>query len=154
RTTAATPPATAAVMPGNQEPVRRLIFRGRPMRIICTLLAAILWAPAALAQTDPGPRPGPAGAGGPLPGLSANEVAFLTAAKASFQEVDTFANGLGPRMNLNSCAGCHAAPAVGGSSPATNPQVAFSSLLGPPNTLPSFITASGPVREVRFVKNP
>jgi CxxC motif-containing protein (DUF1111 family) len=121
---------------------------------ICALVVAALWAPAALAQTDPGPRPGPAGAGGPLPGLSANQVAFFTAAQANFQEVDTFANGLGPRMNLNSCAGCHAQPAVGGSSPATNPQVAFASLLGPPNTLPSFITASGPVREVRFIKNP
>jgi CxxC motif-containing protein (DUF1111 family) len=123
-------------------------------RIICTLVAAILWAPAALAQTDPGPRPGPAGAGGPLPGLSANEVAFFTAAQTNFQEVDTFANGLGPRMNLNQCSGCHIQPAVGGSSPATNPQVAFATLLGPPNTLPSFITASGPVREARFVKNP
>jgi CxxC motif-containing protein (DUF1111 family) len=124
------------------------------MRTICALVAAVLWAPIALAQTDPGPRPGPAGAGGPLPGLSANELAFFTAAQTNFQEVDTFANGLGPRMNLNQCSGCHIQPAVGGSSPATNPQVAFAALLGPPNTVPSFISASGPVREARFVKKP
>jgi CxxC motif-containing protein (DUF1111 family) len=124
------------------------------MRMICALAAAVLWAPTALAQTDPGPRPGPVGAGGPLPGLSTNEVAFFTAAQGTFEEVDTFANGLGPRTNLNSCAGCHAQPSVGGSSPATNPQVAFASLLGSPNTVPSFISASGPIREARFVKNP
>jgi CxxC motif-containing protein (DUF1111 family) len=118
------------------------------------LVAALLAAPTALAQTDPGPRGGPPGAGGPLPGLSANELAFFTAAQTNFQEVDTFANGLGPRMNLNQCSGCHIQPAVGGSSPATNPQVAFAALLGPPNTLPSFITASGPVREARFVRKP
>jgi CxxC motif-containing protein (DUF1111 family) len=122
------------------------------MRTIYALVAAVLWAPAALAQTDPGPRSGPAGAGGPLPGLSANEQAFFTAARTNFQEVDTFANGLGPRMNLNQCSGCHIQPAVGGSSPATNPQVAFATLLGPPNTVPSFISASGPVREARFVR--
>ena len=31
--------------------------------------------------------------------------------------------GLGPRFNLDSCAGCHIEPAVGGSSPAINPQI-------------------------------
>jgi CxxC motif-containing protein (DUF1111 family) len=54
-------------------------------------------------------------------------------------------------MNLNSCAGCHAAPAPGGSSPKVNPQFAFVS--GPDhgnNTLPSFISEKGPTREARF----
>ncbi|MBO0736523.1 MAG: hypothetical protein J2P48_08130 [Alphaproteobacteria bacterium] len=46
---------------------------------------------------------------------------------------------------------CHAQPAVGGSSPAVNPQVALSTLDGAQNTVPSFITANGPVREARFV---
>jgi len=124
------------------------------MRTICVLIAAFLSAPAALAQTDPGPRSAPAAAGGPLTGLGPNELAYFKASQATFREVDTFQNGLGPRMNLNSCAGCHAQPAVGGSSPAINPQVAFANLLGSPNTLPSFISADGPVREARFVKNP
>jgi CxxC motif-containing protein (DUF1111 family) len=108
----------------------------------------------AFAQTDPGPRSGPPSAGGPLQGLGPNELAFFTAAQTNFQEVDTFKNGLGPRMNLNQCSGCHIQPAVGGSSPATNPQIAFANLLGPPNTVPSFISSSGPIREARFITNP
>src|SRR5262249_33321560 len=63
-------------------------------------------------------------------------------------------DGLGPTMNLDSCGGCHSQPALGGTSPAVNPQVAFASRNGAVNTLPSFITLDGPVREARFVKNP
>src|SRR5205807_987874 len=40
--------------------------------------------------------------------------------------------------------------AVGGTSPATNPQVADATADGAKNTVPSFITATGPVREARF----
>src|SRR6266849_7858115 len=98
---------------------------------------------------DPGPRGGSPGAGGPLPGLSQNEQAFFTAAADVFGEVETVAQGLGPRFNLDSCGGCHAQPALGGSSPASNPQATV-----PNNTIPSFITANGPIREVRFVNNP
>jgi uncharacterized protein (TIGR02391 family) len=125
-----------------------------PVRTICVLVAAVLWAPMAFAQTDPGPRSGPPSAGGPLQGLGPNELAFFTAAQTNFQEVETFKGGLGPRMNLNQCSGCHSQPAVCGSSPATNPQIAFASMLGPPNAIPSFISLNGPVREVRFVTNP
>src|SRR5262249_19512589 len=45
-------------------------------------------------------------------------------------------------------------PAVGGSSPAENPQIAMAIAFGGQNQVPSFITSNGPVREVRFVKNP
>jgi CxxC motif-containing protein (DUF1111 family) len=103
---------------------------------------------------DPGPRGGAAGAGGPLPGLSQDELNFFTAATDIFNEVETVAQGLGPRFNLDSCGGCHAHPAAGGSSPPTNPQVASATTGGAKNTVPSFITANGPVREVRFVRNP
>jgi hypothetical protein len=103
---------------------------------------------------DPGPRGGPPGAGGALPGLSQNELNFFNAAKNVFNEVETVAQGLGPRFNDISCGACHAQPAAGGSSPTTNPQVADSAVAGAKNTLPSFITANGPVREVRFVRNP
>jgi len=102
---------------------------------------------------DPGPRGGPAGAGGPLPGLSGDEKALFDAAKVIFKEIDTVSKGLGPRFNLDSCAGCHAAPAVGGSSPATNPQIAVATLNGARNVVPSFITEKGPVREARVVRN-
>jgi CxxC motif-containing protein (DUF1111 family) len=101
---------------------------------------------------DPGVRGGP-GAGDPIPGLSPNQLAFFNAGKADFNAAEDVPDGLGPRMNLDSCGGCHAQPAAGGTSPAVNPQVAFASLDGGTDTVPSFIRANGPVREARFVKN-
>jgi CxxC motif-containing protein (DUF1111 family) len=68
-----------------------------------------------------------------------------------FQQVEAVADGLGPRFNSSSCSSCHAQPAVGGSSPAINPQVQFANAKNP---LPPFITANGPVREVRFIRKP
>jgi CxxC motif-containing protein (DUF1111 family) len=103
---------------------------------------------------DPGVRGGAPGAGGPLPGLSQNELNFFNAAAKVFAEVEAVANGLGPRFNLDSCGGCHIQPAGGGSSPATNPQVANATVNGARNVVPSFITANGPIREARFVRNP
>jgi CxxC motif-containing protein (DUF1111 family) len=106
--------------------------------------------------SDPGLRSGTPGAGGPLPGLSPGQAAFFTAAQARFNTVDAVPapGGLGPTFNLDSCGGCHAFPAEGGSSPPTNPQVTVGKALGATNTIPPFITANGPVREVRFIKNP
>ena len=103
--------------------------------------------------TDPGVRGGPAGAGGPLPNLSTAQMAFFTAAQIRFENVDGVINGLGP-VNLNSCSGCHTQPATGGTSPATNPEVAVATLNGAKNVIPPFVTANGPVREARFVLNP
>src|SRR5215470_17708126 len=77
-----------------------------------------------LTAKDPGVRRGTADAGGPLPGLASAELEVFKVARATFQEVENVANGLGPRFNLDSCAGCHAQPAVGGSSPSINPQIA------------------------------
>ncbi len=137
------------------------------------LAISILAATAAAAQIDPGPRGGTAGAGGPLSILTADEVGFFVAAQARFGEVDSVSGklmnengvGLGPTFNGNSCAACHAQPAVGGTSPhpslgqvrKVNPQVAFASLdrlAGRNQTVPSFIHSDGPVREARFIKNP
>src|SRR5277367_4654620 len=74
---------------------------------------------------DPGVRGGAAGAGQPIEGMAAGELYFFkSVATATFNEVENVASGLGPRFNLNSCSGCHAYPAVGGSSPSTNPEVA------------------------------
>ncbi|HUB82778.1 MAG TPA: di-heme oxidoredictase family protein [Bryobacteraceae bacterium] len=99
---------------------------------------------------DPGPRGGAAGAGTPLPGLSADQLAMFLDGQSRFQEVeDVMPNGLGPRFNSNSCSSCHAQPAVGGSSPRNNPQVAFANSK---NQLPPFIQANGPVREARFIQ--
>ena len=104
--------------------------------------------------SDPGVRGGSPAAGNPLPGLTPGQLALFNLAKQEFLSVETVADGLGPTMNLNSCVGCHLQPAAGGSSPPTNPQVAFATLNGADNVLPSFITLHGPVREARFVKNP
>ncbi len=103
---------------------------------------------------DPGVRGGAAGGGGAIAGLSKTETAFFFAGQDAFKEVDAVPEGLGPRMNLDSCAGCHAQPAVGGTSPFVNPQVAFAGKDGGTDFVPSFIAANGPVREARFVLNP
>jgi len=74
---------------------------------------------------------------------------FLEGLEA-FTEPEGIQDGLGPRFNLDSCGGCHQQPAVGGSSPRVNPQVALATQGGARNRVPSFITADGPIREVRF----
>ena len=102
---------------------------------------------------DPGPRNGLPNAGGPLAGLSKSYGDAFTVGKADFEEAELPDEGLGPTMNLDSCGGCHSQPAMGGSSPAVNPQFAFATALGAKNKVPSFITANGPVREARFVRN-
>jgi CxxC motif-containing protein (DUF1111 family) len=118
----------------------------------------------AWAQRDPGPRPGPASAGGAYPTLNSNEQAFFSQAFQRFQEVDSVtgaSSGLGPTFNGNSCNMCHSQPAIGGSSPglaspqnpAPNPQVALANLAGATNFIPEFITPNGPVREARFIQN-
>jgi CxxC motif-containing protein (DUF1111 family) len=103
---------------------------------------------------DPGPRTGTPGAGAPLPGLTTYQLAAFEAGKLDFEEVEEVEEGLGPTLNLDSCGGCHSQPAIGGTSPAVNPQVAFATKDGMRNTIPSFIRINGPVREARFVRNP
>jgi CxxC motif-containing protein (DUF1111 family) len=135
---------------------------------VVMLSAAAYLAGDASAQTpppqmpqDPGPRGGTPGAGGPLPGLATAVLNFFNAALSRFQEVDSVSGaisgesgvGLGPRFNANSCAACHAQPAVGGTSPSVNPEVAMATLDGAQYTVPSFITLNGPVREARFVNS-
>jgi CxxC motif-containing protein (DUF1111 family) len=115
------------------------------------------------AQQDPRARPvAPDAAPLPYSELGPDLQSFFTAAMSDFMEVDSVSgtisgedgSGLGPTFNGNSCAQCHAFPVVGGSSPARNPQVELANLDQAKNTVPSFITSEGPVREVRFVRNP
>jgi CxxC motif-containing protein (DUF1111 family) len=105
------------------------------------------------AARDPGVRGGGAGAGAPIAGLTKADLALFNAGKDEFAQAEETADGLGPTMNLDSCAGCHLHPAVGGTSPAENPQVAFAAANGATNKVPSFVTEKGPVREARFVTN-
>ena len=144
--------------------------------VMSAMVAAASLSGSASAQVvqDPGVRGGPPGAGGPLPNLipgggsQPGQAGFFQAAQVFFTSVFSVTGsindappgltnggpGLGPRYNLNSCAGCHAQPAVGGSSPKVNPQVAVATLHGARNVVPPFITLNGPVREARFVRNP
>jgi CxxC motif-containing protein (DUF1111 family) len=124
-------------------------FYWRAQRTVALLVVSFVAVALMPAQTDPGVRGGAAGAGGAIAGLTTKEGKFFTDGQSRFAEVDTVATGLGPRFNMNSCAGCHAQPASGGSSPATNPQVA----VAPPGqflNVSAFISSNGPVREVRF----
>jgi hypothetical protein len=101
---------------------------------------------------DPGVRGGAAGAGGPIPGLTANQREFFELGLEDFLEDEEVDEGLGPRFNFTGCGGCHKQPDIGGSSPAANPQ--FDVVRDFHQTAPSFISPTGPVREARFVKNP
>lgn len=135
-------------------------------RVAACIVAVTLFVATAFAQTDPGVRGTNVDAGQPLPSVLTDTpsgiLKYFNDARAAFQEVDNVTpNGLGPRFNFNSCAGCHAQPSAGGSSPSANAfpkigpnpqsQVAALAIVDPAtNTIPSFIDANGPVREVRF----
>jgi CxxC motif-containing protein (DUF1111 family) len=126
-------------------------------------LGLLLSALPALSQVDPGPRGGAPGAGDPLNSVTANNpttiLAFFNDAKTRFQAVDSVFgtipgapdDGLGPRFNSRSCVACHSQPAAGGTSPSVNPEVADATANGATNTVPSFITSTGAVREARFI---
>ncbi len=110
---------------------------------------------------DPGVRGGTVDAGQALASLAETPGAtdFFNNGLGRFTAVDVVRggvnNGLGPRFNTNQCASCHAQPNIGGTSPSIsafpfigmNPEVQFANSN---NTLPSFITPDGPVREARF----
>ena len=139
---------------------RPSVFTIAVVTILLCLAASVIQAQFFLAR-DPGVRGGAAGAGGPLPGLTSRELEFFTVGEEDFEEAEAVAEGLGPRMNLDGCAGCHAQPATGGTSPLINPQLAFATKDGGVNQFPAtaifsggYISPIGPVREVRFKLNP
>ena len=128
--------------------------------IVAVALAACVHASGQtkVGPVDPGVRGGPAGAGTPLKGLTPDEAAFFQDGQARFADVEVVTkganNGLGPRFNSNQCLSCHSQPNAGGSSPARNPQLEIATLNGAKNTVPWFITQSGPIREARFKRDP
>ena len=147
-----------------------------------------------VAQKDPGVRGGPPAAGGPVKGLTANELALfqegikrttqLEAVCDTCSDVTlggdtgedpnlatlTNSSGLGVRFNGDQCSVCHQQPAIGGSGGflVPNPQDPPGKRRKPENPMfdliphrkggqnhvPSFITQYGPIREVRFQRNP
>ena len=109
---------------------------------------------------DPGPRGGTRFAGDPFDDLTGDEKEMFRVGKEDFESEEGVEDGLGPRFNFVSCAGCHAQPAVGGTSPDPNPLFRVTGDLQPGlgfgknNDIPSFITLHGPIREARFQYNP
>ncbi len=150
--------------PNNPSPRFTIRFMSYATLLLLACVAVVVTA--ATPATDPGPRPGPAGAGGPYPTLNADEQTLFTNALGQFNEVNDQVprldgnGGLGPGFNSNSCASCHSQPSNLGSSPSPaspqvpqpNPQIAAGLSMGAKNVIPSFITAAGPVREARFVR--
>jgi len=61
----------------------------------------------------PGVRKGPDGAGGMLPGLTAEQIEMFNTGLDEFVEEETVNDGLGPRFNAVGCAGGHVQPASG-----------------------------------------
>jgi CxxC motif-containing protein (DUF1111 family) len=115
-----------------------------------SLVSVVFLTGTAFAQSDPGPRNNPSGTGMPVQGLSPSLTAAFNKGLSAFQEVEGVSDGLGPRFNSNSCVSCHSQPAPGGSSPAANPLMIFANSQ---NRMPPFITADGPAREARFIRN-
>jgi len=136
--------------------------------VVCILFVlAVSFATVTLGQSspkDPGVRGGTVNSGQPLASVATTPGApdFFANGLLRFQEIESVQgganNGLGPRFNSNQCASCHSQPAIGGTSPSAtvfpfvgpNPETLVYSLDGAQNTLPSFITPNGPVREARF----
>ena len=102
---------------------------------------------------DPGPRSGTAGAGAPLAGLSQAELATFLIGRADFTEEEGAADGLGPTMNLDSLFGLPHAACNGRHQPGGEPASGIRAKMGAVNSVPTCITANGPVREARFVRN-
>lgn len=151
--------------------------RRTTLLVVCVSVAVIFGCGTLQAQRrrgevrDPGPRAGVGTTAMTYSNLNPDDQRLFTQSMMVFQEVDSVSgklepgSGLGPTFNGNSCAQCHAQPDVGGSSPGltspqkpmANPQVGLATLdrvAGGAQVVPSFITADGPVREARFIRNP
>jgi len=106
--------------------------------------------------TDPGLRVADPTDGQPLANLSAVDLAQFAEGRAQFLEEQTVTGteagrfGLGPRFNGIGCFSCHSQPKIGGSAPQINPQIEMGLRNGAQNTIPLFLTPTGPIREARF----
>jgi CxxC motif-containing protein (DUF1111 family) len=142
-------------------------MKSMKLAAVFAFLAVAIFPGVAYSQTDPGVRSDTGvNAGQPFASVNANpnDLAFFQTGFAQFNEHQTVTgdnSGLGPRLNLDSCGGCHSQPAPGGTSPASgifpnvgpNPQsqvIVNGVVSGATNTIPYFVLPSGPVREARF----
>jgi CxxC motif-containing protein (DUF1111 family) len=136
----------------------KLISRSFLLVTAAAIAACVAAPPPSGNVVDPPPDPSaPARAGGPLAGLSPAQMELFAESLDVFQELDTVdgasntSAGLGPRFNLDSCSGCHAFPAVGGSSGFVNPQPIVAKRDGARNDAEiPFLRGDGPIVEARF----
>ena len=109
-------------------------------KIVWGVLLVLILATPGFGQKDPGVRQGPAGAGGPLPGLTPIEFSMFNEGQQRAIQLEavcdscsdlqlgafvdpilaklvsqTNSAGLGTRFNGDQCLGCHNQPALGGS---------------------------------------
>ncbi|MEX2273751.1 MAG: di-heme oxidoredictase family protein [Vicinamibacterales bacterium] len=82
----------------------------RAVRHLAWLLPVVIFAVAFATRA----QERPAGAGGPLVGLTPREFSEFRMGLDDFLEVETAEEGLGPAFNGTSCAVCHNIPAIGG----------------------------------------
>ena len=147
-------PGNSGIEAGNANLDSKPTLILRSLSLLIFLLASVFVLQGQNTAKDPGPRTGAPGAGNFIAGLTPSQQAYFMDGQTRFQEIETVQNGknngLGPTFNSNSCSSCHAQPAFGGTSPSVNPQIAVANLDGAANTIPSFITLNGPVREARF----
>jgi CxxC motif-containing protein (DUF1111 family) len=138
----------------NTRALRAFVMLVPVVSALCAPQSPVLAAP-----NDPGVRHAATDGGPPIPlsGLTTDEQTFFQDGLTRFQAVEAVSgsvnNGLGPRFNSDQCSSCHAQPFVGGSSPASNPQIAVATADGATNTIPWFVAPNGPVREARFVQS-
>ena len=127
---------------------------GSALLMLLSLVGGVLITQGQGPARDPGPRGGQAGAGNAIAGLTTDQGLYFGDGQTRFQEVESVTGGantgLGPTFNSNQCSSCHSQPTIGGTSPAQNPQVTVANEAGATNSIPSFITLDGPVREARF----
>ena len=79
------------------------------------MIGALRGVGAQFRASDPGVRGGPAGAGDMIANLSTSQRDFFNTSRGEFEGAEEASEGLGPRLNLDSCVGCHSQPASGGS---------------------------------------
>lgn len=181
------PVCQGEIMPSQPATGRMPKFLSRVLLIVPSALVLLLLTLAVVgeAQTakDPGPRGGAPGAGGFISGLTTAQQTMEAPGASFFTEVQLVAGGqaikrvgLGPVFDANSCNGCHAGPANGGSSLGPNVTPVASGALCPDgtpiqttagnqlfmqyqgcgavNTMPFFETQGGPTVVARMPYKP
>src|SRR6184192_2774664 len=86
------------------------------MRNTAAVLLTIAFAFSLSAQRNRGVGGTQPNVGDPLPSLTAAQLAAFNDGRVEFTDIERAADGLGPVFNGRSCAECHTAPVVGGTS--------------------------------------